>query len=202
MKLSGGGQKIEGDNQNYSYKAYLFSLLSASMSAKQYQMSVCGWMQDKGGAYDDTARNDGYIARKAWTASSATKQFVVLILLDAWMQRRDLLDGMDFHLELQLNEPKFALQVKSSDPTAAAYKIDIQKCELWIRQVNVSPSVIKGHATGLEKHKAIYPYNGHRINDFLIGAGPSSYCTNNAFQGCFPKLVIMGLVDHTAYKGN
>jgi len=54
----------------------------------------------------------------------------------------------------------------------------------------------------LEKQNAIYPYNGHRIYDYLVKASGSTYNECNAFPGCFPKLVIMGLVDHNAYKGD
>jgi len=39
----GSEQKLEGENQMYGYKAYLYTLLTASLSAKQYQLGACGW---------------------------------------------------------------------------------------------------------------------------------------------------------------
>src|SRR3981189_1328824 len=75
--------KVEGENQNYAYKVYLYTLLNASKSAKAYQLANCGWMRDDGGMYDATevkevkavdgkittpwSGNTGFVNRMKWT---------------------------------------------------------------------------------------------------------------------------------------
>src|SRR5271163_2592464 len=73
VKLVGSGQKIEGENQSYMYKAYLYTLLSASVSAKKYQLAIAGWERDEAEKFD-IATNKGHEVRKAWTVGSATHQ--------------------------------------------------------------------------------------------------------------------------------
>ena len=57
-----------------------------------------------------------------------------------------MLDNTDFMLTMQINDPKFALQTFTD---VKKYKIDVKKCVLYTRQVNVSPSVVAGHYHGL-----------------------------------------------------
>src|SRR6266853_2558078 len=76
IKLVGGGQKIEGDNGTYAYKAYLYTLLTAGISPKQYQLAVSAWVKDDATKFDD-ASNAGFITRQAWTAMSKTCQFAI-----------------------------------------------------------------------------------------------------------------------------
>src|SRR5271156_3214741 len=66
----------------------------------------------------------------------------------------------------------------------------------------MSPSVLLGHAKGLQSENAIYPYIGHKIFTKLIKAGGLSERAENFFRGTFPKGVILGLVDHEAFCGN
>src|SRR5271163_4616610 len=108
VKLVGSGQKVEGENQSYMYKAYLYTLLSASVSAKKYQLAIAGWERDEAEKFDD-AKNKGPDVRKAWTATSETHQLVTPVLLDSWMKTRYMPDEMDFVLSLQQNDPKFVL---------------------------------------------------------------------------------------------
>ena len=85
MKLTCGSQKIEGENQAYAYKSCMYSLLSAPIASKQYQLGMCGWMKDNAMKFDDV-KNDGFVYRAKWTAAGRTFQFMVPILLDVFMQ--------------------------------------------------------------------------------------------------------------------
>src|SRR5277367_1565563 len=87
MKLVGGAQKIEVENQSYAYKAYLYSLLSSGISAKKYQLTASGFERDEPVKFDDRA-NKAYVVRKGWTSDGKSKQFIVPVLLDSWMQAR------------------------------------------------------------------------------------------------------------------
>jgi len=118
--------------------------------------------------------------------------------LDTWMQRQYLIDDQDYQLTFKLNEPKFALHANKND---VAYKINIEKMCLYLRQVNVSPQVMLGHAKGLQHHNIIIPFNAHKVFTKMIVQGVLSDVSINFLEGIYPKLVIVGLVDHAAYTG-
>ena len=53
MSFCGKAQtKIEGENQNYAYRGYLYNLINGGVSAKKNQMQVIGWDKDTPGEYD------------------------------------------------------------------------------------------------------------------------------------------------------
>src|SRR5271167_1875095 len=106
------------------------------------------------------------------------------------MQTRYMPDGMDFVLSLQQNDPKFVLQSYTAN---GKYKIKIEKCALWMRQVNLSPSVVKGHEVGFESQNGIIAYNGHRSFHWLVKTGGYEFIQDDAFCGTYPKMVILVL---------
>ena len=41
--------KLEGENQNYAYRTYMYALLNASAASKQNQLTSFGWVKDDAG---------------------------------------------------------------------------------------------------------------------------------------------------------
>jgi hypothetical protein len=115
------------------------------------------------------------------------------------MQRQYFTDAQDYSLSFKLNDPKLVLHANTADKTA--YKINVEKMWLYLRQVNVAPSVMLGHAQGLQRQNMIVPYNAHKIFTKMIGTGVLTDVSINFLEGIYPKLVIVGLVDHAAYSG-
>ena len=171
-------------------------------------------MHDAGGKYDEKyvkevkaadgtvttvgTGNSGFVHRMAWTDGGIIGQFGGPVFLDTWMQKQYFLDGSDFNVAFKINDPKFALH--ANDDTTE-YKINVLEATLWLRQVNVSPSVIVGHAQGLKNYNYVCPYNGHKIFTRLIKDGGSIETVTDLFRGIYPKLIVVGLVDHDAYSG-
>ena len=204
--------KLEGENQHYHYRAYLYALLNAPYSAKKYQLSVSGWEKDTPGKFDSTYvepgkdvefksathGNSGFHIRRGWTKAGKAMEFCGQVFLDTWLQKQYFLDGQDFNLVFKLNPPALALH---ANVDTAKYKINIQKMFLYLRRVAVSPSVLIGHAKGLQKHNFVLPYNGHKVFHTLIKAGGRQISAEDFLGGVFPKAVIVALVDHDAYCG-
>ena len=77
--LSSNQTKLEGESQQYAYRAFLYALINGSYSAKNFQLQVAGWMKDTPGKIDidsavDDAKvppkftdNEGFGARREWT---------------------------------------------------------------------------------------------------------------------------------------
>ena len=208
--------KLEGENGNYAYKSYIYCMLNASKAAKQYQLGVTGWMHDTAGQYDTqyvkevkTADNPpkittafagskGFETRMKWTDKSNPVQFAGPVYLDLWLQPQHFMDGQDYFVTFKPNTPKFMLH---ANVDTDEYKVDIMDAYLQIRQVNVAADVISGHMEGLKKYNYVCPYNGHKIYTKLITQGLSEDSITNLFEGVFPKLVIIGLLDHEAFAG-
>ena len=206
--------KIEGENQTYAYRGYLYTLLNASYTAKKFQLRAAGWIKDDYGQLDEayvadtiaaklvTAKgsgNAGFGVRREWTVDGGTLEVVGGIFLDTWLQPQYMLDGQDFFLKFQLNDPAFALHSMKADTTA--YKIDVLDCKLYLKHVQVAPDVILGHAAGLQSRNMIITYNGHKLYGKLIKAGGLVDYSHDIFSGVYPKACIIGLVDHDAYCG-
>ena len=177
--LSSNQTKLEGESQQYAYRAFLYALINGSYSAKKFQLQVAGWMKDTPGKVDaesttdDAAKpkqtgNEGFLARRAWTKGGGKLELCGPVFLDTWMQRQYFIDDQDYQLTFKLNEPKFALHANKND---VAYKINIEKMCLYLRQVNVSPQVMLGHAKGLQHHNIIIPFNAHKVFTKMIVAG-------------------------------
>src|SRR5271167_1647817 len=201
--------KLEGEQQNYHYRAYMYALLNASHTAKKYQLSISGWASDTAGAFEDAsiknntgedkAPNKGFYYRYQRGKASNPVQFAGQVYLDTWLQPQYFMDGQDFDLTFKLNNPEIALHCAEGDATK--YKIEILDCALYLRQVQVSASVISGHARGLQTHNYTVNYNGHKMFTKIIKAQGYQDVTDDFFHGVYPKCIIIGLVDHEAYQG-
>src|SRR5271154_774175 len=200
--------KLEGENQTYAYRAYLYALMNGSKSAKNTQLSSYGWVKDDADSFDKpytaaagttaAVGNKGFGVRRDWTKVGLEHQLIGSVFLDTWIQPQYFLDNQDFHLTIKLNDPKFSLH--ANDDTVN-YKINITECTLCLRQVQVSPSVLMGHAKGLQSQNYILPYNGHKIYTKLIKPGGLVERTMDVTAGVYPKCLIVGFVDHEAYCG-
>src|SRR5438552_1197687 len=109
---------------------------------------MCGWFKDDDGKFDDKA-NRTFGTRADWIKEGKTFQCMMPILLDIFMQEKYMLDNMDFTMTLQLNEPKFALQ--------NFFKINVKKCTLHMRQINVSHSCRGGTCSRAAKDECHLP---------------------------------------------
>ena len=92
------GTKIEGANQHYAYKAYIFALINASQEAKRHQLQSSGWMHDTNGQFD-IATNAGFVARQQWTAAGVNMYFAGPLFLDTWIHEQYFTDACDIRLK-------------------------------------------------------------------------------------------------------
>jgi hypothetical protein len=86
--------------------------------------------------------------------------------------------------------------------TKGTEKIKLLDFKLFIRRVNVSPSVLLAHAQALEKSPAKYPVNRVDIKTVTIAQGLQSKNIDNLFMNQLPQRVIIGFVDNRAYNGD
>src|SRR5271163_2284931 len=108
VSFSLNNTKVEGENQQYSFKAYIYALLNSSQQAKQHQMQAAGWAPDTASQFDLIA-NQGYVARAKWTAGQDLFMSGPLYV-DMWMQGQYLTDQCNVILKFTRQPIEFCLQ--------------------------------------------------------------------------------------------
>ena len=102
-------------------------------------------------------------------------------------------------LKLTLNNTDFALNAYAK---TTKFKIQMVDITVYIRRVVPNPSVIRGHAEGLNRHNAIYPIQHTKLLTFTIPKGQKSFMKDGLFPSEAPKLLMVAMVENDAYNGN
>ncbi|GIY08668.1 hypothetical protein CDAR_405301 [Caerostris darwini] len=139
--------------------------------------------------------NDGLKLRSKFFELSATVDMIGGLHGDLFHQERLLLNLVDVKIKLIRSKPEFCLQGN------AGYKVVLEKINLLVRKVRVSPGVILGHAKALENGTAKYPLNRVLCKVYSVPQGSMSFVQDNIFVGQMPKRIIVGCVDNDAFHG-
>ena len=177
---------------------YLSTLMQFTPQAQKSHMEVMGWKKDEANKMEDVA-NKGFVARMAWTKDSKDVTFIGPVYLDFFRQSRYLISQTDMRLKFTLNRPEFALMGLGA---GTDYKFSISKAVLRVRRVTVNPSVINGHAAGLQKHNAIYPLLHTDITNFTIPKGQSNYTKDNLYPLQAPKMLMIAMLENDSFNGD
>jgi hypothetical protein len=202
LKIAGQDVEYEG---NYPYRAMLANLLNYGDDAKKTHMLVSdGWFQDSAVCANFAYMADATVlARKRIISEGKTLAFYGKLQLSMFAQQRYLPPGMRFSLQLRRSESSFCLSATGNDPAGGA-KVDITKCELYVRKVEANPALQKAHTDLMyvENTPIKYPINRIKTQFHVISAGVHSARINIEQNGQRPNKVIVGLVDHRAKSGN
>jgi len=199
-------QKVEGDSQMYAYKSYIYNLLAASVACKKHQLAASGWVTDDAKKFDDET-NEGYKARKLWTATVTNASAKVChlagpLFLDVAMQKQYLTDKMNLTFKFTRNSHAFALQsFETSDATSETFKIRFLTMSLWLRRVRVAPSVIVGHLKGLGNQNAIWKYPAFKVISTFHASGISNISIPDATPGIYPKCIFVAMLENNTFNG-
>jgi hypothetical protein len=105
------------------------------------------WYKDAPGHQDKTtADNKGCTSRKALTAQSKSVQTMGKLHLDLFGQEKYLLNHVNLKIKLRRSRDVFTLMADADN-----YKIKIKDLALFVRNVQLSPTVRMGHVKALEK---------------------------------------------------
>ena len=197
VSLTLGEVQIEGGQQCYPYLAYFPTIMQMHPAAQKSHMKLFGWEKDEADKFDNEA-NKGFVARQKWTAAGKVCELYGPLYLDFTRQSRYLISQTDIRLRLLPHKPEFALNGFHTK----LFKINFKSVTLHARRIMLNPSVINGHATGLNKQNAIYPLNHTELINFTIPAGQKSYVKDRLFPLQAPKLMVVAMVENDAFNGN
>ena len=181
----------------YPYRAYIEILLSYGPAAKESQLTGVMWYNDTPGHQDKrTTDNKGFTSRKALTAQSKSVQMMGKLHLDLFCQEKYLLNHVDLKIKLRRSRDVFALMADADN-----YKIIIKDLALFVRNVQLSPAVRKGHVKALEKTSCRYPIRRVEVKVDTVPRGNMNYVQDNMFLGQLPKRLVIGFVDSDTLNG-
>ncbi|KAK3908157.1 hypothetical protein KUF71_018670 [Frankliniella fusca] len=183
----------------YPWRAYIEAFLNYDRAAKDTHLQQRMWHEDTPGHHDslDSNQNLGLAWRRSRTKLSREFEMMGPLHLDICYTDRLLLNNCTLRVKLTRSRDAFALM-----STKGTEKIKLLDVKLYVRRVNISPSVLLAHAQALEKSPAKYPVNRVDIKTVTIAQGMHSKTIDNLFMNQLPQRVIIGFVDNHAYNGD
>ena len=194
------GKPVEGvADSMYPFRAYIANLFKYSKEAQTQQLFSEGFVRDDHASMDAVA-NAGFVARKAWTAAGASKQFFGKLNCGMFQQERLLVPGVDFQLRLERAKDAFAIFNANN---LLKPKVVIQEATLHLLTLKVNPTVLQHHALALARGlPAIYEFNKVEIDTIPIRDKSTGEVKEDLFHGRVPKYLIMFMVSNSAFHGD
>ena len=147
----------------------------------------------------DPILNAGLRTRSEWTKASKTVELQGRIHSDLFNQKKLILNGVDLMVKLHRHKPEFCLL---SANTAPAYKIISVDAILYVKKIELTPSVFNAINTVLNDKNSQYAITRTTPKVFTVPRGQQSQNIGNAFLGEIPKRIAICMMDNDSYNGN
>lgn len=182
---------ITSGDENYSYRAYIESLLNFSQEAAYIHLEPSGRYIDSLVA----TKNPGLDKRKALFAKSSEVELIIRPKLDFAHQNKWLIGGIDMRVILTLNSPEFYIMAKDTDTSS----IKIMDATLFVPHMTIAPQILLAHETVLQKQNAIYPYKRINVMSYSISPGSQLVTIDNIVLGRLPDVLLFTTVANANY---
>ena len=143
--------------------------------------------------------NTGLETRSEWTKTSKIVEPQGRIHPDLFNQEKLILNGDDLTVKLHRHKPDFCLL---SADTAPAYKITIVSAILYVKKIELTPSVFNAINTVLNDTNAQYAITRTTPKVFTVPRRKQSQHIDNAFLGEIPKCIAICMMDNDSYNGS
>nr|XP_048682074.1 uncharacterized protein F54H12.2-like [Caretta caretta] len=196
-----GDHLVSQSNNCYPYRAFIESVLNYSDDTLATQFSAGLFYKDTAGQQEDTdldGENLGFVRHAKLTAQSRTVEILGHLHSDLFFQEKLLLNGVDVKIKLTRSKDPFCLMGSGTE----GFKLRILSASLFVKKVQVAPSVRLGYAEALLTANAKYPVDRVGMKVFSIPAGSRVSNQENLFLGQLPKMLVLGFVDNDAFSGS
>ncbi|KAK3916524.1 hypothetical protein KUF71_006295 [Frankliniella fusca] len=148
IDASVNGTVISQSSMTYPWRAYSEAFLNYDKAAKDTHLQQRMWHEDTAGHHDslDSNQHLGLAWRRSRTKLSREFEMMGPLHLDICNTDRLLLNNCTLRVKLTRSRDAFALM-----STKGTEKIKLLDVKLYVRRVNISPSVLLAHAQALEK---------------------------------------------------
>ena len=190
---------------NYPYLSYIENLLNSGEGSKRSTDQSHMWIHDDTGVIDTSDikadHKTDIDTGKALIDNSKIMDLCGSLNVSFLLQERYLPPGAPLRIRLTRSAPELCLV--SAEGDNMAYKIQILKCTLILRQVTIHPGIVTAHNSVLSNgHNMLYPFNKVEVQTFAISAGQQSFRLNAVVNRQKPKRMFVGLDDHGAKNGD
>ena len=223
------GKQVTPAMGTYAYRAYIETLLSYDVSAKESQFSSALYYKDTATQMDEAGSfplsktityvkdatgnvkdtfslpvpgtgNQGFAKRSKFIRNG--NQFVLSgpIFADIFMTDRLLLNMMDLRVVLNRSTDAFCLMEKGNSSPIEP-RVHLTDVVLKIRKVKVDQLISDGVERMLKQTPALYPIRRVECKILTIPENLPNIRQDNIFSGIIPKSFVLGLVHVDAYNG-
>lgn len=196
-------QTVSSTNNLNHYRSYLENLFNFNQTAKDSHLTSCLFYMDEGGKFEDST-GAGFVKRKGFVSSSEEVDLFGRINCDVLNSSKYMLNEVEMRFTLTQNPA--SLVVFQSAPAAGVQplnpKIEITDATLYIRKVNLNPSILLAHEKMLQTTPAIYPFKRVEMLSYSVPAGTYKKCFENLFLNRIPSRIILGLVKNSSFSGS
>lgn len=196
---------VTSNNNTYAYRAYLETLLSYGLDAKDSQLTCSLYYKDSSRHMDVAevagagATNEGLVTRYGYFQGSRICDMMGRLHLDLCFQERLVPSDVGLRLRLVRNKDAFCLMAAGQAP---AYRLQITDCKLYVRKVRLSPSVYVAHGKALEISNAKFPIERIVCKTFTVPMGNLDFSQENIFSGQLPTRLVVAMCDNDAFNGS
>lgn len=195
LKMHVNGTEIYDSSTHYPYIAYMKNELNYSTDVKDTWLTASGYYRD---IAMDNKNSDGFKARSELMGEGNICEFISRLDFDLANQNLYLLNNLDVLFTIYKKNDKFLIHALS--PGTTEYRIKVYAAKLYIKTVEVQPSLNLSVLNLLQKTSAKYPLRRTEVRTRFIDAGRTEV-TFNAFTNVLPRRLVIGMVANNAYVG-
>ena len=148
---------------------------------------------------DCSGANSGGECRKAIVAESREFELFGPLHVDFFFQPKYLVSNVPMRLKINRTPASFYMVKGAAAPEC---KVQIMEAVLWVRRVQVSPSIELAHTRAMHGGKnAVYPMHRGEIEVMSVPPQQQTVTKDNMFMSRLPKRLILCLVRNDVFNG-
>lgn len=186
-----------------SYVDYIETVLSMGGDARRGHLASVMFSMDEADKFDTAGDNKGFANLHGRVKNGESFDWIIPVNADLLRSNRVLPPRNEIVITFNRNKDEFSLIGDKEKVFKSGYKIKIEDLKLYVRMLEVDPSVLAFHMKGWAERPLIYPINRTVLRHYMIGAAVETYTTSAVFpNGQLPKSVVVGMVKTSAFLGN
>lgn len=196
LKMFVNGTEVYDSGTHYPYISYIKNELNYSNDVKSTWLAASGYAVESS---MDTL-STGFQERRNNVKNGEICEYVSRLDFDLANQSRYLLNNLDVIFTIYKKNDRFLIH--APDATAMdEFRVKVYAVKLYVKIVDVQPTMNLGVMAMLEKHSAKYPLRRTEMRTNQVAKGRTE-CTYNVFTNIIPRRLVVGMVDNSAYTGH
>lgn len=199
LKVSISNTEVYDSGTLNPYKSYLTDELSYPPDVKASFLASTGYYPNKN---HDDANDEGFKKRVSLFSEGKTAQFMSRLDFDLGNQERYISNNTDILFTLYKENDNFLLHcLRDATEIKCAYRINVISVKLYVKMVEVQPSLNLNIFSTLEKIPARYAVRKTETKSCFLTAGRTEF-EHNLFNSIIPRRITCALVSSKAFNGD